>query len=176
MKNTRNLRALAGAFPVLALSLSMQAGSITNNFDVSHDYLADGILGDTNWDGVYLGFGDVPGGNDGGDGAGATLAANANLGFPGFLTVQSTATSWAGNGDDGFFLYKMVAGDFDVSVKNSPPFDPQNYTFSGLLVRAADYPSGGPFNLTGTNAAENWMNITRFQEFGIGDSVRFATN
>ncbi|MGA2863590.1 MAG: hypothetical protein ABSF95_03785 [Verrucomicrobiota bacterium] len=176
MKLVPNPKALIRALLFLPLSLSIQAGSITNNFDVSHDYVAQGILGDPNWDGVYLGFGDISGGNDGGDGAGATLVANANLSFPGFLTVQSTATSWAGAGDDGFFLYKMVAGDFDVSVENSPPFDPQNYTFSGLLVRAANYPSGGPFNPSGTNAAENWMNLTRFQEFSIGDSVRYATN
>ncbi|MGO8931636.1 MAG: hypothetical protein ACLQU3_32685 [Limisphaerales bacterium] len=176
MKPMLNPRMIIRALLFLALSLSVQAGSIIDNFDVSYDYLANGILGDTNWDGVYLGFGDIPGGNNGGDGAGTTLVADANLSFPGFLTIQSTATSWAGTGDDGFFLYKIVAGDFDVSVENSPPFDPQNYTFSGLLVRAADYPSGGPFNPTGTNATENWMNITRFQEFGIGDSVRYATN
>ena len=46
----------------LAVQASVKAGSITNNFDNSFDYIANGVPG-TMWDGVYLDFGDVPGGN-----------------------------------------------------------------------------------------------------------------
>src|SRR5579859_1236168 len=154
---------------------SAQAGSITNNFTSGADYVANGVLG-TMWDGVYLGLGDVPGGNDGGDGSGSTLLANEAI--SGLLTLQSTASSWAGAGDDGFYLWKIVAGDFDVSVENFPPFSNPNYHFAGLLVRAytTNGPAWGrPFGANGTNA-ENWLNITRFNEFSIGDQVRYATN
>ena len=84
------------------------------------DFVASGVLG-TMWNGVYLKDGDVPGGVGGG------LQANETT-FPGFLTLQSSGGGWAGNQDDGFYLYKMVAGDFDVSVQNVPPYDPQNHT------------------------------------------------
>jgi hypothetical protein len=151
------------------------AGSITNNFTSGADFVANGVVG-TMWDGVYLGFGDVPGGNNGGDGNGSALIANEQI--SGYLTVQSTDSSWAGAGDDGFYLWKIVAGDFDVSVENVPPYDNSPYHFGGLLVRA--YTTNGPdwgrpFGANGTNS-ENWLNITRFNEFSIGDQVRYATN
>ncbi|MDE3068198.1 MAG: hypothetical protein KGJ60_11685 [Verrucomicrobiota bacterium] len=159
-----------------SLAWSAQAGSLTNNFDSGADFLANGVAG-TMWDGVYLGYGDVPGGIAGGDGNGMTLQANETA-FAGFLTVQSTRTSWAGTDDDGFFLWKVVAGDFDVSVRNAQPFANPGYHFAGLLARAytTNGPAwGAPFGAGGTNA-ENWLNITRFNEFSIGDQVRYATN
>lgn len=161
----------------LALLPLIKADSITNDFDNSLDYMANGVAG-TIWDGVYLGFGDVTGGNNGGDGNGSTLQANETAN-PGYLTVQSTQTTWAGAGDDGFYLYKVVAGDFDVSVENVEPFDNTPYHFGGLLVRAftTNGPAwGAPFSTTSTNASENWLNITRFNEFSIGDQIRYATN
>src|SRR6516225_8506242 len=109
---------------VLSLAVlvpSTQAGSVTNNFDVTRNFLTTGVIGETNWDGVYLGFGDIPGGNPGGSGNGSTVAADANVSFPAFLTVQTTGSDWSDVGDDGFFLWKLVAGDFDVSVESAPP-------------------------------------------------------
>src|SRR5487761_2453208 len=163
---------------LLAVETQVMAGSLTNNFNNSLDYLANGVAGSM-WDGVYLGFGDVPGGNNGGDGNGATLQANETAN-PGFLTVQSTSTSWAGTGDDGFYMFKVVAGDFDVSVENVEPFSNPNYHFGGLLVRAftTNGPAwGAPFATTDTNGpSEYCVNITRFNEFNIGDQVRYATN
>src|SRR5690349_22847724 len=98
---------LISAGLVLVLSLAMlsplaRAGTLTNNFDVPHNYLANGVIGDTNWDGVYMGFGDLPQGNTGGSGGGATLAADAGISFPSFLTVQTTGSDWSDVGDDGF--------------------------------------------------------------------------
>lgn len=162
---------------LLAAQPLVKADSITNDFDNSLDYLTNGVAG-TMWDGVYLGFGDVPGGNNGGDGNGSTLQANETAN-PGYLTVQSTQTSWAGAGDDGFYLFKVVYGDFDVSVENVEPFDNTPYHFGGLLVRAftTNGPAwGAPFSTTSTNSSENWLNITRFNEFSIGDQIRYATN
>lgn len=180
MKTVKSARKNAGqvflALFCAGLAWTAQAGSITNNFTSTDDYVANGVVG-TMWDGVYLGFGDLPGGNNGGDGNGSTPIANATS-FPGFLTVESTGTSWAGAGDDGFYLWKIVYGDFDVAVKNANPYENPGYHFAGLLVRAytTNGPAwGAPFGANGTNA-ENWLNITRFNEFSIGDQVRYASN
>ena len=161
---------------LLGMLTSVKADSITNDFDSSLDYLANGVAG-TMWDGIYVAFGDVPGGIVG-PYTGATVQANETSN-PGFLTVQSTGTSWAGAEDDGFYLFKVVAGDFDVSVENVEPFDNTPDHFGGLLVRAftTNGPAwGAPFSTTDTNASENWLNITRFNEFSVGDQIRYATN
>ena len=178
MKNL-TLKSVILLWSLFACVFVASAGSYTNNFDVSHDYVTDGIIGDTNWDGVYLGFGDIPGGGAGGSGNGATLAANANVSFPGYFLVQSTRGDWAGAGDDGFFLYKIVSGDFDVSVQSIPTWNITANHFAGLLVRAYHTNNtGAPFGPTSTNIAnnaENWMALMRGQEFGIFE-VRRATN
>ena len=158
---------------VLSLAVlvpSTQAGSVTNNFDVTRNFLTTGVIGETNWDGVYLGFGDIPGGNPGGSGNGSTVAADANVSFPAFLTVQTTGSDWSDVGDDGFFLWKLVAGDFDVSVESAPPWNSVGFNFAGLLARAYNTNNtGSPFSVTSTNAAENWVALFRFQEFGLNE-------
>src|SRR6478736_4277721 len=106
---------LKQAFAWLAtctLAIQAQGGGFTNNFTSGADFVANGVLG-TVWDGVYLKGGDVTGSG----GEGSTLIANETT-FPGFLTVQSTSGGWAGGQNDGFLLYKMVSGDFDVAVQN----------------------------------------------------------
>lgn len=148
-----------------ALALQAQAGGFTNNFTSGADFVANGVLG-TVWDGVYLHGGDVPGGTAGG----STLFANETI-FSGFLVVESTGGGWAGDQNNGFFLYKWVNGDFDVAVRNADPYDAQNYTFGGLLARAATFQAGATLS-----AGENWLSLARFQEFGLGDGVRFTTN
>jgi hypothetical protein len=154
----------------------MRAQTITNTFsNGSLDLVANGVVG-SGFDGVYLGFGDVPGGNNGGDGNGATLMANSLSPFTGFLTVQTVNSSWSGNGDDGFFAYNIVWGDFDAQLDVAGPFQNANYVFGGLLARAVSDGSGRPYNPTGTNGSENWMNITRFEEFSIPTQVRYASN
>ena len=175
--SVRNAIRLFLALFCTGLAWTVQAGSITNNFNSNADFVANGVVG-TMWDGVYLNLGDLPNGNNGGDGNGSTAVANESS-FPGFLSVQSTGSSWSAAGDDGFYLWKIVYGDFDVSVRNANPYDNSPYHFAGLLARAytTNGPEwGAPFIITGTNAAENWVNITRFNEFSIGDQIRYATN
>jgi regulation of enolase protein 1 (concanavalin A-like superfamily) len=165
------LKSLVLALSAITAATTVHAGSITNIFDTAADFVANGVVG-TMWDGVYLKAGDIAGGGNGGDGNGTTLVADANTTLPGYLYVQSTASSWAGAGDDGFFLYKNVSGDFDVSVQIAAfPYQSVPYHFAGLLARATAFPSGAPFG-----GSENWVNITRFQEFGLGEGVRYATN
>jgi hypothetical protein len=176
MKQTKLRWALA-LLVASGLALQVRAGSLVNNFNVPFDYVHNGIIGDTNWDGVYLSFGDVPGGNNGGDGNGSTLVGNASIDNAGFLTVQSTRSSWAGAGDDGFFLYKVVSGDFDASVQIAPPFSNPNFNLPGLMARAWNTNnSGAPYSPTVTNSVENWMYNARFQEFSISEHGRYVTN
>src|SRR5216684_8184839 len=175
------LSALVCSFALLAASA--KAGSIINNFTTPLDYVANGIIGDTNWDGVYLRFGDVQNGNAGGSGNGNTTIANSAVTYAGYLGVRSIGSDWAGAGDDGFYLWKLVSGDFDVSVQSSPfnltggtTYDNGANNFCGLLVRAWNTNlSGAPVSFTSTNAAENFLLNWRFQEFGL-NQVRQSTN
>src|SRR5438105_15928718 len=110
LNQTRVPAALLTICTLLALGNTVRAGGITNNFDTSFVYVANGIMGDPNWDGVYLGFGDIRGGDPGGSGNGATTEAHAAT-FPNTLSITSTRGDWSAPGDDGFFLSKLVSGD-----------------------------------------------------------------
>lgn len=170
MKTTIRQLIAAAFLAMLAVQTRVRADSITNNFDNNLDYAANGVAGSM-WDGVYLGFGDIYGGNNGDGNNGYTLQANETAN-PGYLTVQTSGTDWAGSGDDGFFLFKVVAGDFDVSVENVEPFDNTPYHFGGLMARA--YTASGPHWGAPFGGSENWVDIMRFQEFGIDEDIRYA--
>jgi hypothetical protein len=146
--------------------VSVHAPAYTDNFGSSHDYAASGVAGST-WDGVYLRFGDLPGGNNGGDGNGSTTVANANIASNNVLTITAKATSWAGAGDDGFFLFKVVPGDFQVAVHMNS-LQKVGYQFAGLMARAAG-PGGAPFG-----GSENWVDWAEFEEFNDSTEARTA--
>ncbi len=153
----------------LAVGMSAKAQGITNNFNNSLDYLANGVLGST-WDGVYYGFGDVPNGNNNGDGNGFTTEANETL-YPGFLTVDTTSSSWPAPGNDGFLLYKVVSGDFDASIGVAGQYaNTVAYNFAGLMARAANKDGSAIGGL------ENSVSGARFQQYGTADKVFYATN
>jgi hypothetical protein len=146
----------------------VQAALYTDDFSVSHDYLANGVAG-TIWDGLYTGAGSFPGGNIG-SGPGSTLSANANITSAGMLTVQSVDGFWDGAQDDGFFLFKNVAGDFQMSVQIVTPFSASPFNTGGLMARAAA-PDGSPLNGT-----ENSVSISKFDQFGFGTYIRNTAN
>jgi len=164
-KLCRWLFALAALEVLVQAPCPVRAATFTDDFSASHDYLTSGVAG-TIWDGLYTGAGSFPGGNIGLYGPGTTLVANANITGAGRLTVQSAYTGWENAEDDGFFLFKNVAGDFQMSVHVVSPFANTPYNFAGLLVRAAA-PSGAPWNGT-----ENWLSLTRFDEFGVANYIR----
>ena len=170
MKRLSYLTNPCAVLVALAVGLTAHADSITNNFDNSFDYKTDGVA-DTMWDGVYLGSGDINNGVNGSTAIGYTIQANETAN-PGFLTVQDSDTYWNGANDDGFFLYKVVAGNFDVSVENVEPFDNTAYHFSGLMARA--YQASGPHWGEPFGGAETWVDIMRFQEYGIDEDIRYA--
>ena len=160
MKTLRTLTRISVGVLLIILGLSAQAGTLINNFTTPFDYVANGIIGDTNWDGMYLRFGDIPGGNVGDNPAGDTQIADSGITYAGYLSLRSSGGDWSGAGDDGVLLWKLVAGDFDVSVQSSPfdlnggtSFDNGAYQMAGLMARAYNPDnSGAPYSTTTTNA------------------------
>src|SRR5574339_655743 len=109
---TSSLKRFAVASLTFATLLSVaRADTLLNSFDVPFDYVANGIIGDTNWDGVYLRGGDIPSGSAGGFGNGVENVANTAAPFAGYLSSQNTGGDWSGADNDGFFIYKVVQGD-----------------------------------------------------------------
>ena len=161
-----HLAVLAAFVPVASSVIS--AATFVDNFNLARNYLASGVAG-TIWDGMYTGAGSFPGGNVG-LGPGSTLLANANITGAGVLTVQSVNGGWQDTEDDGFFLFKNVTGDFQMSVHVVSPFSNTQYNTAGLLVRAAGT-GGAPWN-----GAENDLSIFRFDEFGIGNWIMNTIN
>ena len=166
-------------------ALSLRADTLLNSFDNPFDYVGNGIIGDTNWDGVYLRGGDIPGTISlGGSGSGVQNSANTTTPFPTYLNLQNVGGDWSGADDDGFFIYKVVSGDFDVSVQNVPAtfagangFDNRGNNFTGLQIRSYHTNnSGAAFNaLTGGNT-ENSLRLWRFNNFGSDGNIRVSTN
>lgn len=131
---------------------------VTDDFTSSWDYLDKGIAG-TTWNGLLLGAADIPAGGvtDGGK----TLIADANISKAGRLTVRSTLGGFDTAKDDGFFLYRLLEGDFSISIQLTGLENPA-YHMPGIMVRL-------PFEMAGV---ENSLAIVAFNEFGIGDFVR----
>ncbi len=152
----------------LGLALTAQADVVSDNFSVSKNFLTTGVTNSI-WDGVYFGAGEFPGGANG-TAAGNTTVANANTTSNNVLTVTSSQTDWEGAPDDGFFLFKVVNGDFtaDVRVLN---FDNGAFNTAGLQARA--------FGSQGStiNGGENFVSWTYFfNQFNIGNYFRTELN
>jgi hypothetical protein len=141
------------------------AGSAVDNFNITHDYLANGVAG-TIWEGIFTKAGDIPNTGLGSDGAGNTLVADANITSNGVLTVQSTQTDWEQANDDGFFLFKNVNGNFQAQVQVSR-LDTVNYNSAGLMARVA--------NVSDANPGEDYVIWNNFNQFGYGNYLRSVT-
>ncbi len=141
----------------------------TDNFSANVNYLTNGLAG-TLWDGIYFGAGDFDNTGLGGGGPGATLQCDANISAASKLTLQTTGTAWEGADDDGFFLFKVVRGDFSAVVHIVTPFDNSAFNTAGLQARA--FAAGGdPFGGT-----ENFVSWTRFDEYSFANYLRNEVN
>jgi hypothetical protein len=155
------------AFLLLSGMMSPAQTLYTNSFNKNVNYLTNGIAG-TIWDGVYFGAGAFD--NTGTLGPGATVQCDANITAANTLTLQTTGTAWENADDDGFFLFKVVPGDFSVVVHVVSPFNNSAYNTAGLQARAfaAD---GDAFN-----GSENFISWTRFDEYGFANYLRSEVN
>src|SRR5450759_3778662 len=154
---------------VLIVALASSARSqVTNadNFSTPINYLTDGIVG-TIWDGVYFGAGEFANTGTGGGGfLGGTIQCDASMTTSNTLTLSTTGTAWEGVDDDGFFLYKVVKGDFSAVVHVVSPYNNANYNTAGLQARA--FSTGGdPFG-----SREDYVSWTRFDEFSFANYLR----
>jgi hypothetical protein len=165
MKPLKIIRPFFGIVLLLLLAATSPAQvTFTDNFSTSANYLTGGVAG-TIWDGIYLGAGEFK--NTGlGTSAGSTVVANADISAVNTLTLQTTETDWEGVNDDGFFLFKVVPGDFSASVQIITPYNKTAYNTAGLQVRAFS-PGGNPFN-----GSENFVSWTRFDEYGFANYLR----
>ena len=141
----------------------------TDSFGTNVNYLTNGLSG-TIWDGVYFGAGEFNNSGVGGGGPGATVVCDANVSLANTLTLQTTGTAWEGPDDDGFFLFKVVPGDFSVTVHVVSPYNNAGYNTAGLQARA--FSAGGdPFG-----GSENYVSWTRFDEFNYPNYLRNEVN
>jgi hypothetical protein len=156
---------------VLSIESSPAQVTYTDNFTTSVNYLTTGVAG-TMWDGVYLGSGSIadPTGTDG-VAVGTVSVANANITAADTLSVTSLNTDWENAADDGFLLFKVITGDFDMSVRVVTPFNSNAYNLPGLMVRAFG-PEGSP----DPNNAENSFLWARFNEFSIANMLKNNVN
>jgi hypothetical protein len=141
--------------------------TFTDDFSKPHDYVTEGVRG-TIWDGVYLGAGEIADPMGLGMAAGETSVAAAGNGV---LTVTSLQTDWESAADDGFFLFKMITGDFDMSVQIAGPIDTHAHNFPGLMVR-----NFGPGGAPAPNKKENYFIWGRFDEYNIANMLKNETD
>jgi hypothetical protein len=169
----KNFTFLFAILVVLSLGVNAQK-TYTDDFSVAHDYVANGVTG-TMWDGLKVNSGFLE----------VTMTAVLNTlntsDSLGTLSFSTTSSCWAGDNDNGVFLYKNIAADanFEVSVKIAGGDFPSNgatavpYLMAGPMVRRADtisflacqsfdqYSVGYglrsiPASLSSTAAEENW--------------------
>ena len=162
---TATYNGVSGSKPVV---VSVPANAFSDKFGVAHDYVADGLPG-SGWDGLYLGFGDVPGGNAGIDGEGVTTVASAHGVTNDSLVVTARSTSWVANQNDGFLLYKKVAGDFQASVRIKS-MQHIAFQYAGLMARASE-PNGAALG-----GSEDWVYWGGFGQFNVSGNARSASN
>src|SRR5207245_215013 len=65
-----------------------------------------------------------------------TLQCDANISSASKLTLQTTVTAWEASDDDGFFLLKVIQGDFSAVVHIVTPFNNIIVTSQPILLQA----------------------------------------
>ena len=163
-------RSVLVAFVLMVASVRVFGqATYSDDFSTSVNFLTNGLRG-TIWDGVYFGAREFNNTGMGGGGPGMTLKCDANMTAVGTLSLETTGTAWEGNDDDGFFLFKVVPGDFSAVVHVVSPFDNSGYNTAGLQARAFAA-EGDPYG-----GSENYVSWARFDEFGFPNYLRSEVN
>jgi len=148
---------------VAMTNLTVVKVPVTDDFSVTRNYLTDGVAG-TIWSGVRLDTNDVNINiGEVASGPTETLVADAGITTGGRLTVSSHDGAYGVGQSSGFFLYRTVSGDFDISVQ-VPSLDNPAYHMPGLMVRL-------PTELL---FSEQFYGLVAFNEFGLGNGYRWA--
>lgn len=130
-----NIAMLVVSLATCLTAIPAQGTTLVDDFSESHDYTAGSVAG-TIWDGAFF--------NSGFDATQNTtvFAANSNLSSAGRLTLSTAGGDWGGAGDDGFFLFHWVGGDFTATVQVISA-NQVNYHDLGLMARAGNEADGG---------------------------------
>jgi hypothetical protein len=172
--------------------VEVRSSTFSDDFSVSHDYLASGVSG-SGWDGFYN---PAAGNNPIPQSAYVPLALSgattfdANTSSNSHLTISSAGDGWENAAAGGAFLFKYVPGDFQVAVhidtNDFPTFiggPGTGFNQPGLLARGYGYDTnsasfGTPLGTVVTNAGgtnnvgEYWVSFCRFDAFNIGTYAR----
>lgn len=127
----RLLTLSAGVLAVLVGGYQLEAATITDHFDTSHDYSSGNVSG-TIWDGFR-----AKGTGSSEDDVNLIAAEADNAtggGTGGRLHFESSNGDWEDNNNDGLFLFRNVTGDFvaDMQVTSSTEID---YHDMGIMAR-----------------------------------------
>lgn len=160
----------ATACLLFAIQSSQAQVTVADDFSTPVNYLANGVNG-TVWDGLYLGAGAIAQATGDGAASGSVSLANADISSNSTLTIASLQTDWENEADDGAFLFKVISGNFDMSVHVIGPIDNAPYNLPGLMVRA--FGAGGS---PAPNEAENSFLWARFDEFNIANMLKNNVN
>jgi len=145
-KNMLSIVAVAGLVLALAFGASKAvAGTITDDFNTSHDYSGGNVTG-TIWDGIRYNEGNI-----------ASVVADANTSNAGELTLASENGGWEAAQNDGLLLYVNVDGDFVTEVQATSTTS-GNYNGVGLMARLADPSADG-------DAGEDWLFVSYSTKF-----------
>src|SRR5689334_2734385 len=88
------VRTIIIAIVITFLEILARAGTNTDNFNISRNYLTNGVAG-TIWEGLYPGgTSDIPNMTGIGTAAGSASLINANTTSASNLTVQAVHTDW----------------------------------------------------------------------------------
>ena len=145
---------------ILAVSGGAQAAAFSDNFEIPHDFLADGVVG-TSWDG-FIGVNP----NE------TVNVLDASISRPGQLYLESANAlyhePWTPLGP---FLYKVVEGDFVATVKVTDyagtEAAPVYHNNCGLMLRAFPEEAG---------PGEDWVALDYFPIWSCGNFVRSAND
>ncbi len=137
----------------LAFGSSASAVSFSDNFNLAHNYLTEGVV-DVGWDGFVTG----------------PILESLTTTEPnaGHLYMKSGGNMWAGD-NLGALLYKEVSGAFtaQVEITNFPGLWPRSdanvvwYNYGGLMARVPNYADAG--------AGEDWIMTGYFPIFSNGN-------
>jgi regulation of enolase protein 1 (concanavalin A-like superfamily) len=180
---------------ILAVSSAAQAATIIfeDNFDSA--WGDNGYIDYRGWDhyagakydiGGWSGFHSYPaaGGNPDKEGDKATLLAynfidtfNYGMGqteppepesYNGVLRMASINSHWADNANTGPFLYYETDGDFSAEVE-VVSIDYWWHSLGGLMARK-------PNQTPDVEGTENWVYLTHFPVWNVGNHIRNTTN
>lgn len=99
--------------------------------------------------------------------------------FNGVLRTSNTGGAWADGGATGPFLFKMVEGNFEVEVEVVSQ-DNWWHNLGGLMARVPNMmeptADGKLSAVSNDPATENWVYLTYFPLYDVGNHVRDTVN